>query len=74
MNSIGGLILLLSIGLLVVVGVPAMSNLIDDAQASNDTAIQQAATGGESVTAPLFTILGYLALLLGGILAIKAFS
>lgn len=73
MNTVGGLLLLFALGLIIVVGVPAAQSMLGEASASNDTAIQTAAHGSTGAIQPIFTVLGYVALIIGAIIAINAF-
>lgn len=74
MRTIGGLILLLALGLFVVVGTNAMSDLTAEANATGDAEIQEAVSGGEHTFAPILSVFGWIVVLLGGMLAVKAFS
>ena len=73
MNAFGGLLLVVSIGLLLVVGIPTIQDMLGEATASNDTAIQNAANGGSSATGTIFIALGFVALIGGAMIAINAF-
>jgi len=66
--------LLLALGLFVVIGTTAMSDLTQEANATGDASIQTAVSGGEHVFAPLLSVFGWIVVLCGGMLAVKAFS
>lgn len=64
----------LALGLIVLVGINASSDMLSEASQSNDTNIQNATAGGAHAMTPIWTVLGYAALLGGAMLAIHAFS
>jgi len=74
MRTIGGLLLFLALGLITLVGINASSDMLGEAGQSNNTNIQNATAGGASAMTPIWTVLGYAALLGGAMLAIHAFS
>lgn len=74
MNTTGGLVLLLAIGLITLVYANTASELFGEAAASNNTEIQQAASGGETTSRTIIVVFGGVALFVGAMAAIKAFS
>lgn len=74
MGSTGLVILLLCLAFFVMVGLSATSNLIDTAQASNDTGITTAASGASHTLSPLFVVFGICILIVGMYAVIHAFD
>lgn len=73
MRTIGGLLLLVALGLLVFVGINASGDMLSEANQSNDTTIQSASSGSGTTIQTLMTAFGFLALIVGAMLAIGAF-
>lgn len=69
MRTVGILLLLLSVGMLVLVGTIAADNLTEEAQINNST---DANTAGGMIK-PILMVMGCCALILGVVLAINAF-
>lgn len=73
MKTIGSLILLVGISMLVLVGIIALSDTLGEAQNSNDSVITAQASGAENAVTPILTVLSYLALVIGAVIAINSF-
>ncbi len=74
MSSSGMVVLLVTLAFFVLVGISATSSLVDEANSSNDSGIQTAASGVSSTISPLWTIMGYGILIVGIYAVIQAFS
>ncbi len=73
MKTIGSLILLLSIAMLTIVGTITFSDTVGEVQKSNNSFITAQASGSESVLTPILTVFGYLALIVGSMIAVNSF-
>jgi hypothetical protein len=73
MKTIGSLILLLSIAMLTIVGTITFSDTVGEVQKSNNSFITAQASGGESVLTSILTVFGYLALIVGSMIAVNSF-
>lgn len=69
MRTVGILLLLLSVGMLVLVGTIAADNLTEEAQINNSTDANTAS----GMIKPILMVMGCCALILGVVLAINAF-
>ena len=74
MGSSGLVILLIAVAFFVVVGLSATSGLIDDAKASNDTHIANAASGASSTMSPLWATFGIGIIIVGVFAVIHSYS
>ncbi len=72
MKTIGSLILLLSIAMLTIVGT-TFSDTVGEVQKSNNSFITAQASGGESALTSILTVFGYLALIVGSMIAVNSF-
>lgn len=73
MRTIGGLLLLFAFGLIILVGVNASGDMLSQANSSNNTNIQSTVSGGSGAIQPIFTVFGFVALLIGAMVAIRSF-
>ena len=73
MSSSGSLILFCSIGLLVVVGMVAMSDFHVEASNNSNSTIQADSALAMSTVNPIFSVLGYVALAVAAIALLSAF-
>jgi amino acid transporter len=74
MSSGGFVILLIALSFFVIVGISATSNLVDEANTSNDSNISQAAQGASSTMSPLWVIMGFSIVIIGIYALIHAYS
>jgi heme/copper-type cytochrome/quinol oxidase subunit 2 len=74
MGSTGLVILLVVACFLVVVGINATSNLVDEANTSNDSEIANAASGAGATMGSLWTVFGICIIIIGAYAVINAYS
>ena len=74
MGSAGLVILLVAVAFFVVVGISATSNLVDEANNSNDSETANAVTGASDTMSPSWTIMGFGILIIGAYAVIQAYS
>lgn len=74
MNVTGGLILMISIGILIFVGMGAVGGIYEDSGVNETDDMYQSMEGSKDVTTVLFTVFGYLILAIGAFVTIKAFN
>jgi hypothetical protein len=74
MRTVGSLVLMVSLGLILLVGINATQSLSDEANASGDSSIVSQAASGDTVLSPIFLLLGFIVLIVGAIAAVNAFS
>lgn len=73
MQTVGSLILLVSLGLLVLVAVGGVQDLSNLALSSNSTVIIDQTTHADNAINPVFYALGFTVLIVGAAIAINAY-